>query len=280
MSRYDRQSFLGKHSPETLNSTAVGIVGLGGGGSHLVQQFAHVGIGKFVLADPDTIDDSNTTRLVGGTQQDVKNRAKKTEISARMIRGLMPNAEIDAACGEWPAAAEQLKYCDLIVGAVDSYGVRNELEKFARRYLIPYIDIGMDVHIRKGGGHFVSGQVILSMPGNPCLRCCGLITDEKLKQEANTYGAAGERPQVIWPNGILASTAVWIAIQMLTPWFPVSAGLIYLEYDGNRGTLSTSKKTTFLMSESCRHYPPWQRGDPFFDMRKRLTDSGRDSPHY
>ena len=57
-------------------------------------------------------------------------------------------------------------------------------------------------------------------PGGPCLRCCGLITDKRLEQEAERYGAAGERPQVVWPNGVLASTAVGLLAQLLTPWFP------------------------------------------------------------
>ena len=65
----------------------------------------------------------------------------------------------------------------------------------------------MDVHDCKEKGFLISGQVILSMPGHPCMRCCGFITDERLKQEAERYGAAGARPQVVWPNGVLASTA-------------------------------------------------------------------------
>src|ERR1700730_12183464 len=39
-----------------------------------------------------------------------------------------------------------LRRCDVIFGCVDSYRERDELERFMRRFLIPYIDIGMDVH--------------------------------------------------------------------------------------------------------------------------------------
>jgi len=52
------------------------------------------------------------------------------------------------------------------------------------------IDIGMDVHDVKNQRHLISEQVILSMPGKPCLRCCGLITDERLTQEANLLKSA------------------------------------------------------------------------------------------
>lgn len=49
MSWLDRQSFLGPESDALLNGSTVGIAGLGGGGSHVAQQLAHVGIGSFVL---------------------------------------------------------------------------------------------------------------------------------------------------------------------------------------------------------------------------------------
>ena len=270
MNRFERQSFLGEHSEETLASSVVGIVGLGGGGSHLVQQFAHIGIGRYVLSDPDRVDDSNMNRLVGATLQDARNGTPKVEVSAKVIRGLIPNAEIDAVFDKWPAAVERMKRCDLIMGAVDSYCVRDELERFARRYLIPYIDIGMDVHPLGKGRHLISGQVISSMPGHPCLRCCGLITDEKLKRETETdaYGAAGGQPQVVWPNGVLASTAVGLAMRILTPWFSPPTGFVYLEYDGNKGKISESGKTRVLIERPCVHYRSRERGEPFFDMRE------------
>src|SRR5208282_851819 len=115
---------------------------------------------------------------------------------------------------------------------------REQLERFARRHLIPYIDIGMDVHDLGCSEFLIAGQVVLSMPGGPCLRCAGLITDERVAAEANRYGAAGGRPQVVWSNGVLASTAVGIVVQLLTPWSGKPPQFIYLDYDGNCGTVT------------------------------------------
>ena len=42
-----------------------------------------------------------------------------------------------------------------------------------------------------------------------------IITEEKLKEEAAKYGAAGPDAQVIWPNGVLASTAVGLFVQLV-----------------------------------------------------------------
>lgn len=270
MNRLDRQSFLGAQSDQILAGATIGFVGLGGGGSHAAQQGAHIGIGSHVLVDHDRIDLTNTNRLVGGTLLDVLLRRHKTAIAARTIRTLNPSAHIVEVRKSWHDAIEELKRCDIIVGAVDSFREREQLERFARRHLIPYIDMGMDVH-ETSAGHLVSGQVILSSPGRPCLRCCGLITDERLKEEAGRYGSAGGRPQVVWPNGVLASTAVGLMVQTLTPWHRKPAGFAYLVYDGNKGTITPSPRAAMMQELTCPHHPADEAGDPLFDIRAHLA---------
>jgi hypothetical protein len=269
MSRLDRQSFLGPNSDAVLQAATIGIIGLGGGGSHVVQQTAHMGIGGYVNADPQSIEHTNTNRLIGGTLADVAADRPKVEIAERMIRGLNPNARIIPVPDDWLSAVDDLKLCDVIIGAVDGMREREQLERFARRHLIPYIDIGMDVHDLGKQGFLVSGQVILSMPGCPCMRCCGFITDERLAQEAARYGAAGSRPQVVWSNGVLASTAVGLLTQLLTPWYPRPPRFVYLDYDGNKGTVTPNKRMDLLKDQPCPHHPADETGDPLFDVRKQ-----------
>ena len=254
-----------------LDAATFGIVGLGGGGSHMVQQLAHVGVGGYVPVDPDHMTDTNANRLIGGILEDVAETTSKVEIAKRLIRGLQPHARVFAVPAKWQNATEDLKRCDVILGAVDSFIEREQLERFTRRYLIPYVDIGMDVHDLGENGHLIAGQVILSTPGSPCLRCCGLVTDERLKLEAARYATAGTRPQVVWPNGVLASTAIGLAVQLITPWFPNSPAFTYLEYDGNRGTVSVSAHVAALKGWTCPHHPPDETGDPFFDIRAHLA---------
>jgi hypothetical protein len=269
MSRLDRQSFLGKDSDAILTATTIGIVGLGGGGSHVAQQTAHMGVGGYVNVDPDVIEDTNTNRLVGGTLADVVKVLPKVSIAERLIRGLQPTARIISSKTDWRDAVDNLKLCHVIIGAVDGFKEREELERFARRHLIPYIDLGMDVHDLGEKGYLVSGQVILSMPGEACMRCCGFITDERLKQEARRYGAAGSRPQVVWSNGVLASTAVGLLTQLLTPWYPNPPRFVFLDYDGNKGTVTRNARMDLMSDHVCPHHPPDETGDPLFDIRKQ-----------
>lgn len=269
MNNNNRQSFLGPESDDNLSKATIGLVGLGGGGSHLVLQSAHVGIGRYILCDPDIIELSNTNRLVCGTITDVQQQLAKVEIAKRTIQALLPNAQIIPITGSWQEAVEQLKLCDVIIGAVDSFSEREQLERFARRYLIPYIDIGMEVtHRPLLDDYLISGQVIFSFPGKACLRCCNFVTDERLAQEAQQYGAAGGRPQVVWPNGVLASTAIGLMVQLLTPWSRFSVEFNYLEYDGNKSTIAPSFWVEQLRNKRCPHHPLDETGDPFFDVRE------------
>ena len=261
--RHARQSFLGERSEEVLGSLRVGVVGLGGGGSHVIQQLAHVGVGDFLVFDPDIVEDSNLNRLVGATARDARLGTPKTTIARRIIKGVNPKAKVVAVAKDWRGESVRLRDRDVIIGCLDNYRARAELEILARRYLIPYVDIGMDVHAR-GDHYLISGQVILSMPSAPCLRCLGFLRPELLEQEASRYGDAGGRPQVVWPNGILASAAVSIVVQLCSPWHAGHSSDVYLEYDGNTQTLGTSNRLVYGV-RSCTHFMAMDAfGDPWY----------------
>lgn len=264
--RFQRQSFLGPHAEETLTRCCVGIAGLGGGGSHIVQQLAHIGLGHFVLVDPDHVEETNLNRLVGATAADARKSLPKVAIARRMIKRLNPKAQVRAIAKQWQQCGDVLRVCDVIIGCLDSFSARAELESMARRFLIPYIDIGMDVH--EVENHFViSGQVILSMPGHPCLRCVGFLNDDLLAQEAGQYGAAGARPQVIWPNGLLASLAVGIFMQLVTAWHEEHRTVEYIEFDGNQNAVIRSNRLAQLQNRRCPHFEDTDNlGDPFYSF--------------
>lgn len=267
MNRHNRQSFLGPGSEAVLKSIRIGLVGLGGGGSHVNQQLAHLGVHQITAVDFDTVEDTNLNRLVGATVEDVVADRLKVLIAKRVFLGLNPEADYQAIPTTWQEAAGALGACDIIIGGVDSYTQRSELEAFCRRLMIPYVDMGMDVH-ELDTGFSISGQTILSMPGGPCMWCTGYLTDARLREEAARYGAAGGKPQVVWPNGVLASLAVGLVVKLLTPW-RASQGEIgaYLEYDGDAQTVRTSNRFRAVADKTCRHYPSDQVGDPLIDLR-------------
>jgi hypothetical protein len=261
--RYTRQSFLGPDSERIFSNAIVGIVGLGGGGSHISQQLAHLGIVNYVLCDADRITFTNLNRTVNATLFDVIFKRYKTVIAARTIRRLHWNASIINHHEHWESGTDSLMHCDIIVGCVDSFSGRRDLEAFCRRHLIPYVDVGMDVQ-GLGDRYEIIGQVILSMPGRPCMRCMGFLNDQVLAEEARLYGAAGERPQVVWSNGVLCSAAVGIVVDLLTGWSRSGRDCTYLNFRGSDLSLTEDRRLEHIRNNDCLHYPLIQAGDPTF----------------
>ena len=263
--RFSRQTFLGPVAELSIVNYRVGIVGLGGGGSHIAQQLAHVGFLNYALFDNDTVEASNLNRLIGGTHADVKKRTAKIEVGARLIKSVNPVAQIEKIASRWQDASDSLRACDIIFGCVDSYAERRDLEIVTRRYLIPYVDIGLDVHQSGNEPPRMAGQVILSMPGELCMSCMGFLNKTNLEREAERYGVAGPRPQVVWANGVLASNAVGVAIDLITDWTQSLRSPVYLSYDSNTCVVQPHKRLQYVKDMKCPHFPLSNLGDPTFN---------------
>jgi hypothetical protein len=262
--RFSRQTFLGPDAQAIFEECRVGILGLGGGGSHIAQQLAHVGFKQVVVFDSDVVKDVNLNRLVGATEFDARWQVPKVAVAERVVKAIMTDAEVEVHQSRWQEAPLSLRGCDLVFACVDGFAERREAEACCRRFLIPLIDIGLDVHAVDGEPPQMAGQVILSMPGGPCMTCLGFLTEQKLAQEAAAYGAAGVRPQVVWANGVLASTAVGIAINLLTGWAGKES-VLYFSYDANTGTVAPHARLPYLKrSAPCPHYPLAEVGEPRF----------------
>jgi hypothetical protein len=259
-SRYDRQSFLGPDSDAIIGGTVIGIIGLGGGGSHIVQQLAHLGFRNFVIVDGDIVTYTNLNRLVGAKLADVRKRRPKVDVAERCIRTLHKDASVTKRFCRWEDSLGDLARCDLVFGSVDSFLARRDLESFCRRNLLPLIDVGMDV-VGEPGSYQIVGQVILSMPGSPCMHCMGFLNEALLAEEARKYGAAGGKPQVVWSNGLLSSAAVGVAVDLLTDWSRSTRSAIYLRFLGGQLDLRTDNRMSMLCGHSCTHYPLLNAGD-------------------
>jgi hypothetical protein len=217
---YERQvRMLGRAGQQELANCCVGIVGLGGVGSLLAEYLARLGVGGFCLIDPDRIEESNLSRVVGASLSDVKAGATKVAIADRLIRQANPGAIVrtlvdDVAKG---SVADSLKSCDYLFIAADSMRARLVCNAIVHQYLIPGVQLGSKV--RTG----VSGKLeeVMSVnrplrPGCGCLWCNGFIDASQLAKEAKTdeerraqaYGVEEPNPSVISLNAIAAAHAV------------------------------------------------------------------------
>src|ERR1700676_5289818 len=117
--RYSRQSFLGPDSQDLISKCTIAVVGLGGGGSHIVQQLAHIGFQRYVIYDFDLVEESNLNRLVGAKSIDVAAETPKLHIAKTMIYGLQPSAIVRGFACRWQENPLPLRECQIVFGCVD-----------------------------------------------------------------------------------------------------------------------------------------------------------------
>jgi molybdopterin/thiamine biosynthesis adenylyltransferase len=270
--RHRQRLLIGGAGDEALRRATVVVVGLSGGGSHVVQQLAHLGVGNLIGIDADRADETNRGRLIGMTRLDAILKRRKTAIARRNVRRIDRRIHFTSVTANVPeeAAIAALKRADIIVSCVDSLHSRADIHELALRYLIPHIDIGLLIRpIKEGGGISIGGQVITAIPGRFCLWCCGLLSHQKLLAETGgrprTYfEGTDKQAQVVSMNGVLASQAVSEVLQILTGFAPVDLEeKCFKKYDGLSGTLMEWEVKPNPACSMCRAV--LGSGDPVWD---------------
>jgi molybdopterin/thiamine biosynthesis adenylyltransferase len=146
-SRYDRQiRFLGATGQQALADAHVGIVGLGGLGSHIAQQLVYLGIRRYTLVDGDRINEHSLNRVVTALPEDIDKY--KTDVAERLIHNVLSDAHVTNIRHhlEHDDASRSLAHVDLILGGLDHDSPRLGLTDLASTYQIVYIDAATDIH--------------------------------------------------------------------------------------------------------------------------------------
>ena len=244
--RLNRQSLaIGPGSDAKLADAKVGVIGISGGGSHVIQQLAHQGIGTLIPVDDQIVDESNLGRLVGATEDDI-DTTLKVDVAHRVAVNIDSSVRVVRVAERFPskAAIEALREADVVVACLDRFDAREAVNAFCRRYLIPLVDIGMA--IRSTGERLAQadGQVIVSLPGQPCMRCW-FLTDALLDREQRERPSGYDRnpdalgdPQVVSMNGVLASEACNCVLDLITGYSGGRRGSKVWQYEGRTGQLA------------------------------------------
>ncbi len=243
--QYDRQvRAFGVDGQKALSGITVAIVGLGGTGSVVVQQLAHLGVQSFILIDPDVVEATNLNRLVGAVPGDVGK--PKVTVAGRMIRAINPSASAVEVLGDVADedTAHLLPAVDFIFGCTDSMASRAVMNQLAYQYLVPYIDVGVGISVHEGRVEYITGRAQMLSAGLPCLVCTDkldaeqvrreLLTDEQRRQDPYITGAAVPQPAVISLNSTMSSAAVTMFLAAVTG---VRSEARMVIYDGVRGSL-------------------------------------------
>jgi hypothetical protein len=250
MNERSRMSFLGE-GLAWLRGATITVIGAGGGGSHIVQQIAHLQIARLPVADHDRLEDTNVNRVVGAGYSDIGRF--KTELMVERFSDLKTKVIAVTERAELPKARRWIEQSDVVFGAVDGARARNNIEKICRASLVPYIDIGMKIQMGEDETTVegIGGQIVTSLPGGPCLQCAGVVTAESLLADREEYVAGRPEQQVISINGLLASQAVNGMLSIMTGYAPNFPPAAVIRYDGLQHTMKPDRYVT----GPCPHYP-------------------------
>ena len=151
---YDRQiRMFGKAGQTRLATCRVGVIGLGGIGSLVVEYLARLGVGNFCLVDDDTVEESNLSRIVGATAADAANKTLKVEVAQRAILQANSQAHIKLIAEDTAkeSVANVLTACDYLFLAADSMRARLVFNSIVHQYLIPGVQLGSKIRSDAAG---------------------------------------------------------------------------------------------------------------------------------
>jgi hypothetical protein len=243
--RYDRQvRAFGEDGQRMISSLKVGVIGLGGTGSVLVQQLARLGVNDYVLIDPDAVETSNLNRLAGAGPADVGKA--KVAVAEREILACSPGARVHGLRGDVvdQNSAAELTGLDFIFLCTDSHASRAVVCQLAYQHLVPTIDMGTSITVRDGVVTHITGRIQMLAPELPCLTCTGALDADHIRREmmspehraADPYflGVTEPQPAVISINSTQASLAATMFMTAVTS-MPGQAR--FQLYDGIRGAV-------------------------------------------
>ena len=134
------ERIIGTEAVKKLADCAVAVFGLGGVGSFAVEALARAGIGRFLLVDADTVEESNLNRQLVALRSTLGK--PKTEVMAARIADINPDAIIETRQLFYlPETAADFDFTvfNYVVDAVDTVAAKLDLAERAHRDGVPII---------------------------------------------------------------------------------------------------------------------------------------------
>jgi hypothetical protein len=250
---FDRQRLaLGRDGQSVLKRLHVAVVGLGGTGSIVFAQLAHLGVGRITVIDGDRVEESNVSRVFGATSQDA-GIAWKVDVAARYVDRLGLGTQLTVIRDHLGMQTKptNIEDCDIVISCVDRHKPRALLNRLSYEKAVPVIDMGSAFRV-SGNGKLQSGvgRVVVIGPGRRCLACWGHIDSDRIrieslspedraKEAADGYidGADVPQPSVIAFNTMIAGAAVVELLRLATGFAGTSDPPNRLAFDFVDGTV-------------------------------------------
>lgn len=206
---FERQVLaLGPAAQRTLGAMHVGVVGLGGTGSAVLEQLTRLGVGKLTIIDDDVVTSTNVTRIHESGVSDA-GRAKSAVAEEAVSRiGLGTDVHAIRGRATTRATVELLQDCDVVFACTDDHTGRANMARLATWCLIPVIDLGVSVETGEAGPA-IWCRVTVQTPGSPCAICWRVVDQDRLRIEQLPEGEHDQlRAEGYIPNLGIADPSV------------------------------------------------------------------------
>lgn len=209
--RYSRQLALahwGEAGQRALGAARVLLVGVGGLGNAAAAYLASAGLGRLVLNDFDTVDESNLARQPLFAPADVTR--PKVEAAATALRTQNPDCQVTTVARRVdPAGLQQLlRDCDVVVDGSDNLGTRLAVNAAALAARIPLVS-GAVVRYEGQLGVFRG-----YLADEPCYRC---LHDERAEALGDCEGQGVLAPLAGLVGAAMALETMKIIVGFGTP---------------------------------------------------------------
>jgi molybdopterin/thiamine biosynthesis adenylyltransferase len=166
--RYSRHLLLdeiGIEGQQKLLDAAVLVVGCGGLGAAALPFLAAAGVGRLMIADDDTIDDTNLQRQTAFCEADIGQ--SKAEVLQGRLNALNSRTQISALNERLSEARllELVQSVDLVLDCCDNFATRQAVNRACVAARTPLVS---------GAAVRFEGQVAVyrpDLPGTPCYAC-------------------------------------------------------------------------------------------------------------
>lgn len=182
-------SSFGVEAAQRLANATVAVIGVSGTGMPAVERLARAGVGHLIVVDPDHFTASNFERLPGTTVADLpvdgQQGALKVDLARRLVHSINPDCQVTAIHGRLPQeeVLDAVVHADVVLGCTDQQHSRVAQSELATRYLVPVLDVGVNL---EGGDGQITGlieQYTRFLPADACVWCRAMVDARRVTQE-------------------------------------------------------------------------------------------------
>ncbi|MEM9777134.1 MAG: ThiF family adenylyltransferase, partial [Chloroflexota bacterium] len=137
--RYHTFSYISWWKQEVVREATALVIGAGALGNEVIKNLALMGIGNMIIADFDTIEDSNLSRSILFRQSDRGRR--KVDAAAERVKEINPDVNVMTWHGDinHGLGAGVFRHADVIIGCLDNREARLSIDRFAQSVGRPWV---------------------------------------------------------------------------------------------------------------------------------------------